>query len=237
MDMGMMRQRLTPCVQDGDEADLGAEPARVRGEHHHCLGGGLEQDGVDSGLVLEGDHRDLRRQREDDVEVGNRKEFSLARGEPSCTGRSLAPRTVPVAAGVVGDPRHAAVVAGLDVTAERPRPARDDCAHHAPFDTAEMAGVRLAISVAMAAQDIGNLNNGPVRTKVGADHGPRLNVPSPGRRYLKRQTIERALRRPDRMGGNLGVARRGRQIVMPKQDLDDPDIGSVLEKVRREAVA
>ncbi len=158
MDMGMMRQRLTPCVQDGDEADLGAEPARVRGEHHHCLGGGLEQDGVDSGLVLEGDHRDLRRQREDDVEVGNRKEFSLARGEPSCTGRSLALRTVPVAAGVVGDPRHAAVVAGLDVTAERPRPARDDCAHHAPFDTAEMAGVRLAISVAMAAQDIGNLN-------------------------------------------------------------------------------
>ena len=109
MDMGMMRQRLTPCVQDGDEADLGAEPARVRGEHHHCLGGGLEQDGVDSGLVLEGDHRDLRRQREDNVEVGNRKEFSLARGEPSCTGRSLALRTVPVAAGVVGDPRHAAV--------------------------------------------------------------------------------------------------------------------------------
>ena len=88
--------------------------------------------------------------------------------------------------------------------------------------------MRMAISIAMAAQDIGDLDDGPIRTKAGAGHGPRLNVPSPGRRYLKRQTIERALRRPDRMGSNVGVARRRRQIVMPEQDLDDPDIGSVL---------
>src|ERR1019366_2572820 len=111
------------------------------------------------------------------------------------------------------------------------------CAHHAPFDAAEMAGVRMAISIAMAAQNIGNLDDGSVRTKVGTSDGPRLNVPLPGRRYLKRKAIERALRRPDRMGGNLGVARRRRQIVMPEQDLDDTDIGSVLQKVRREAVA
>jgi hypothetical protein len=75
------------------------------------------------------------------------------------------------------------------VTAERPRPARGDRAHHAPFDAAEMAGVRMAISIAMAAQDISDLDDGPVRTKAGAGHGPRLNVPSPGRRYLKRQTM------------------------------------------------
>src|ERR1019366_795598 len=122
-----------------------------------------------------------------------RKEFGRARGEPSCTGRSLALRTVPIAAGVVRDPRHAAVVTSLDVTAERHRPACGDCAHHAPFDAAEMAGVRMAISIAMAAQNIGNLDDGSVRTtKVGTSHGPRLNVPLPGRRYLKRKAIERA---------------------------------------------
>src|ERR1035437_3568447 len=108
---GMMRQCLTPGVQDGDDADLGTEPARVRGERHHRLGGRLEEDGVDSGLVREGDHCYRRRQREDDVEVGNRKEFGLARGKPGCAGRSLALRTVPVAARVIGDPRHAPVVA------------------------------------------------------------------------------------------------------------------------------
>jgi hypothetical protein len=31
-----------------------------------------------------------------------------------------------------------------------------------------MAGVRMAISIAMAAQDIGDLNDGPVRMKVSA---------------------------------------------------------------------
>ena len=119
MDMAMMRQCLPPGMQDGDEADLGTKPARVGSEHHHRLGGRLEQDGVDSGLVLEGNHCDRRRQCEDDVEVGNRKEFGRARGEPGCTGRSLALRTVAIAAGVVSDPRHAAVVAGLDVCAFR----------------------------------------------------------------------------------------------------------------------
>src|SRR6266404_2975920 len=39
------------------------------------------------------------------------------------------------------------------------------------------------------------------------------------------------------MGGDLRVARRRRQIIVPEQDLDDPDVGSVLEKMRREAVA
>ena len=32
MDVGMMRQRLSPGMQDGDDADLGAEPARIGGE-------------------------------------------------------------------------------------------------------------------------------------------------------------------------------------------------------------
>jgi hypothetical protein len=39
------------------------------------------------------------------------------------------------------------------------------------------------------------------------------------------------------MGGDLRVARRRRQIIVPEQDLDDPDVSSVLQKMRREAVA
>ena len=88
------------------------------------LGGGLEQDGVDDGLVLEGDRGDRRRQREDDVEIGNRQQLGLPRGEPRGAGSPLALRAVPVAAGVIGDAGRAAVVAGLDVAAERRGPAR-----------------------------------------------------------------------------------------------------------------
>jgi len=38
-----------------------------------------------------------------------------------------------------------------------------------------------------------------------------------------------ALGRADRMGRDLRVARRRRQIVVAEQNLDDPDVGSVLQ--------
>src|SRR6202795_3055112 len=56
-------------------------------------------------------------------------------------------------------------------------------------------------------------------------------------RHLQRQAVERALRRPNRMGSDLRVARRRRKVIVSEQNLDDPDVGSVLQKMCREAVA
>ena len=165
-----MRQRLSPGMQDGDAADLGAEPARIGGERRHCLGGGLEQDGIDDGLVLESDRGDRCRKRKDDVEIGNRQQVGFSRGEPRGSGCPLTLRTVPIAAGIIGDACHAAVVASLHVAAERLGPARNDRAHHAPLDPTEMTGMYTAIGVAMPAQDIGNLDGGSVRS--GRRGGP-----------------------------------------------------------------
>jgi hypothetical protein len=53
----------------------------------------------------------------------------------------IALRAMTVAAGVIGDPRSPAAVAGLDMTAERRGPAGYDCAHDAALDTAEVVGV------------------------------------------------------------------------------------------------
>ena len=39
------------------------------------------------------------------------------------------------------------------------------------------------------------------------------------------------------MGRDLRVSRRRGQIVVAEQDLDDPDVGPVLQEMRREAVA
>jgi len=44
-------------------------------DREHRLRRGLEQQIVDHGLVLVGDVANRRRQREDDVEVGNREQF------------------------------------------------------------------------------------------------------------------------------------------------------------------
>jgi hypothetical protein len=55
VDMGMMVEVLAPGVQNGDQPDLGAEMLGVAGDNPQRLRRRLEQDGVDDGLVLEGD--------------------------------------------------------------------------------------------------------------------------------------------------------------------------------------
>jgi hypothetical protein len=51
----------------------GAEMFGIGRDGDHGLGGGLEQDVVDHGLVLIGDVGDFARQREHDVEVRHRQ--------------------------------------------------------------------------------------------------------------------------------------------------------------------
>ena len=77
----MVMQGLPPGMQYRDEADLGAEMFRPAATAQR-LGRRLEQDGVDHGLVLEGDLSDRRRQREDDMEVRHGQQLGLPGGEP-----------------------------------------------------------------------------------------------------------------------------------------------------------
>jgi hypothetical protein len=84
-------------------ADLGAEMLGIGRDRGHGLGRSLEQDVVDSRLVLVGDVGDLGRQREYDVEVRHRQQLGLALGKPRACCRPLALGAMPVAAAVVGD--------------------------------------------------------------------------------------------------------------------------------------
>ena len=192
-----MRQRLSPGMQDRDAADLCAEPARIGSKRRHRLSGGLKQDGIDDGLVLESDRCDRCRKRKDDVEIGNRQQVGFSRGKPRGSGSSLTLRTMPIPAGIISDACHAAVVASLHVTAERLGSARNDRTHHAPLDPTEMTGMQTAIGVAMPAQDIGNLDGGSVRTDVGAGHNPH-----PGRVVIP-------VASPPATGGRAGSASPG----------------------------
>ena len=53
------------------------------------------------------------------MKVAGRQQIGLALGKPCPRGRALALGTVPVAAGVVGDPPLAAILASLDMPAKR----------------------------------------------------------------------------------------------------------------------
>lgn len=119
MEVRMVGHRRAPGVKDGGKADAGAEVLRVGGDLRHGLGGCPEQEVVDGSLVLEGDCRDLGRQREDDVEVSDRQKVGLTLCEPVARRSTLAPWAVPVAAGVIGDAQMATLVTALDMAAER----------------------------------------------------------------------------------------------------------------------
>jgi hypothetical protein len=97
---------------------------------------------------------------------------------------------------VVGDARRAAIVAGLDVTAKRRRSARRDRAHDAPLGPPHMSGVIAKIGLAMATQDIRNLNRWSAERSAGAGHGRRRAPVYSGGTTAK-----------DRRSSGLGVAR------------------------------
>ena len=100
---------------------------------------------------------DRRRQGEDDMIVGDREKLRLALGEPLPRRRALALRAVAVAAGIVGDAFVRAVLAALDMAAERGGATGLDRRHDLQLAEADMAGVGLAPRRTMGAEDVGDL--------------------------------------------------------------------------------
>ena len=153
----MVGHRRAPAVEHGGDADAGAEVLGIGGDGEQRLGRGAEQQVVDHRLVLVGDGGDLGRQREDEVEVADRQQIGLARGEPVPRRRALALGAMAVAAGVVGDPAVAAILAALDVAAEGGRAAALDRRHHLELAEAQMPGIGLAPGGPVAMEDVRDL--------------------------------------------------------------------------------
>src|SRR5271155_5840196 len=98
MHMRMVGQCRAPGVKHRGDADASAEVLGVGRDGDHGLGRGREQDVVDHGLVLIGNVRNGGRQREHHMEVPNRKQVGLARGETLRSCGTLALWAMPVAA-------------------------------------------------------------------------------------------------------------------------------------------
>ena len=173
MHVRMMGEGRAPGVQHGGDADPGAEAPGIGGDGERRLGRRLHQQVVDHALVLVGDVAQLARQRVDDVKIWDGQQLRFAVGQPSARRRSLALRTMPVAARVVSDVRMAArrVLAACDVAAERRRAAALDCAHHLQLVEAHMAAVGLAPRGTVLAEDVRDLqyrsNHGRRRYRAG----------------------------------------------------------------------
>jgi hypothetical protein len=94
--MGMKIQILTPTMQHGEEADLGAEMPRIGGNGAKSLGYSPEENAVRYLLVLIGDGGNLFWQGEDNVEVFDFEKLCLTIFDPLGAGERLAFWTMPI---------------------------------------------------------------------------------------------------------------------------------------------
>ena len=199
-----MRHRRAPGVEHGGDADPRAQMLGVRRDRHHRLGGGAEKQIVDDRLVLPGNVCDLGRQREDDVEIADRQQVGLALGQPGFCGGGLTLRAVAIAAGVVGDPEIAAVIAAIDVAAQRRRPAVLNRRHHLQLGEAQTPGLSETVAGTHGPEDIGDLQRGGPH---GASAAGRRRV---GRKYP--ELVERTGHGAHRSSRHLGVESRVLQL-------------------------
>jgi hypothetical protein len=156
-------------VEHGGGADARAEMLGIGGDREQCLGGRAEQEVVDHGLVLVGDRGDLGRHGEDDMEIGDRQQIGLAGREPILRRRPLTLGAMAIAARVVGDAAVAAILAVLDMPAERGRAALLDRRHDLELSQARMSGIGSTPVGPIAMKDVGDL-------QLWAAHG-RLATP------------------------------------------------------------
>ncbi len=125
MHMRMVGQRRSPGVKHGRHADPCAEMLGSAAIVSSVSGVALEE-AVKHGLVLMGDGADGRRKREDNMIIGHGQKLGFALSEPLARRGPLTLRTMPVAAGVVGDVHVIAIFAARDMTAK--------CCRAAGFD-------------------------------------------------------------------------------------------------------
>ena len=116
------------------------------------------------------------------MEVRNRQQLALAVGKPLGAGETLALGAVPVTAGIVGNAGLTAILAALDMAAERRCAAHLDRRHDAAVSGGQAAGLIGAIGGTIAAEDIRHLERG--------SHTGR----SARRHYHQAEAIERARR-------------------------------------------
>jgi len=158
----MKLEFLVPGVEHTEETDLGAEMGGVARDFEKSFCTGPKQQTIDEFSVLESQRSQLRRQGEDDVDVGRGQQFPATRRDPAFPRTGLTLRAMPVATRVVGEGgTMSAAGALIDVAAEGGGATARDGPQDLDMGPAEPVTVALDEVSACAANDIGHLELWP----------------------------------------------------------------------------
>jgi hypothetical protein len=86
VDMGMKLELLVPGVEHAEEADLSSEMSGVASDFEKRFCAGTKQQTIDHFFVLQSQHSQLRRQSEDDMDVGRGEKFAAPGLDPAFAG-------------------------------------------------------------------------------------------------------------------------------------------------------
>jgi len=76
-------------MEDGKEADVGSQVARISGYLLQGLGTGAEQEVIENLLVLQRQWGELVRESEDNMDIGHRQKFTLTSHDPVVASATL----------------------------------------------------------------------------------------------------------------------------------------------------
>ena len=161
--MSVFLQALIPGVQDREEAEFGAEPARIASDFEQRLGARSHQQRVEQLFVLQGELREDSRQREDHMQIAHRQQLFAASFEPALTSAGLTLGTMPIQARVVDEGRRmVAAVAAQAMTAERGGAATGDRGQHFQMLSAKPLAAVDKEALPGGANQIGHLQRRPI---------------------------------------------------------------------------
>src|SRR5258708_12737820 len=113
MEMGMKKQVLSPTVEYGKEADLGAQMLGIGSDDGQGFGGGAEEHAVEEIFVLVSDGSDRFGNGEDDMKIVRVENFGGSFFDPLRTREGLTFWAITVAASLLTGPLRTPPVAAL----------------------------------------------------------------------------------------------------------------------------
>jgi hypothetical protein len=229
----MKHQVLSPTVQHGEEANLGAEMFWVGGNGAQGFRSGPKENVVHHFLVLISDGGNLFRESKDDMEILGVEELGLTILDPLGPCQGLAFWAMAVAAGVVGNALVLALIALFQVAAEGGGPTQFDGTHDAALGRGKRSCMLFTIGFAITTKHVSDFQPGTL-------HGLALKGLR-SRRWgvdgnRTREQIKRAGGGAHLGGGNAQIAGGGSQAAMAEQELNSTDVGTLFEEVNGKCV-
>ena len=126
MDMRVVFEPLRPGVQDGEEANPGAQSFRIGSHFEKGFGHRAKQNSINDPRVLKRQRRQFMRQREDYVAIGDRQNLRGPITQPLIPCPAVALWAMAVAARSVGNLLMPAMITLLHLGAECGGTARAD---------------------------------------------------------------------------------------------------------------